>query len=213
MIDNQKLNLILASGSRSRKSLLNGAGIAFTAHPADIDESIIKTQNTKLGINPAQTAQDLADAKALYVGHIISQEKPSALVLGSDQICHLNGQILDKPGSKANLSAHLQQLTGKTHTLTSALSIVQNGKIIFRHKDAAHLTMYDLNEAEIADYIKRAGDDVIHAAGGYHLEAIGVQLFKQIEGSYFTILGLPLLPLIEFLRDHGYKNNKQRGEF
>lgn len=208
MINNQKLNLILASSSQSRKSLLNGADIAFTAHPADIDENIIKAKNTKLGIKPAQTAQDLADAKALYVSQIISLANPSTLILGSDQICHLDGKILNKPGSKTNLFAHLQQLSGKTHILTSALSIVQNGKIIFRHKDAAHLTMYDLDEAEIEDYIKRASDAVLNAAGGYHLEAIGVQLFKQIEGSYFTILGLPLLPLIEFLRDHHYKHHK-----
>lgn len=208
MINNKKLNLILASGSQSRKNLLNGADIAFTAHPADIDESIIKNQNIKLGIKPAQTAQDLADAKALYVSKIVSPANPMALILGSDQVCHLDGQILDKPGSKANLLNHLQQLSGKTHILTSALSIAQNGKIIFRHKDAAHLTMYDLNEAALKNYIKRAGDEVIHAAGGYHLEAIGVQLFKQIDGNYFTILGLPLLPLIEFLRDHQYDDDK-----
>lgn len=208
MIDNKNLNLILASSSQSRKNLLNGADIAFTAQPADIDESIIKAKNIKAGITPAQTAQDLADAKALYVSKIVSSANPTALILGSDQICHLDGQILDKPRTKTNLLAHLQELSGKTHNLTSALSIVQNGKIIFRHKDAAHLTMYDLNEAEIQNYIKRAADNVIYAAGGYHLEAIGVQLFKQIDGNYFTILGLPLLPLIEFLRDYQYKDHK-----
>ncbi|MBL1240424.1 MAG: Maf-like protein [OCS116 cluster bacterium] len=204
MIDNEQLNLILASNSLGRKSLLNGANIAFTALPADIDEDIIKRKNIQLGIEPAQTAQDLADAKALYVSKLVSVENRSALILGSDQICHLHGMILDKPGDKANLLGHLQQLSGKTHILTSALSIVQNGQVVFRVKEEARLTMYDLSAAEIADYIEQADDDVVNAAGGYHLEAIGVQLFRQIEGSYFTILGLPLLPLIEFLRGTQY---------
>ena len=202
MIDNEQLNLILASNSQSRKSLLNGANIAFTAQAADIDESVIKIKNVKAGVKPAQTAQDLADAKALYIGKIVAQANPSALVLGSDQICHLDGQILDKPGNKVKLMTHMQSLNGKTHILTAALTVVKNQKIIFQYKDEAHLTMYDLSQAEIEDYIQRAGDEVMNAAGGYHLEAVGVQLFKRIEGSYFTILGLPLLPLIEFLRQH-----------
>lgn len=205
MIDNQQLNLILASNSQARKALLTKAGITFKIHPADINEDIIKNNNIKLAIDPAQTAQDLADAKALHVGKIISNKNPSALILGSDQICHIDGQILNKPASQTRLFEHIEYLSGKTHTLSSALTIVQNGQIIFQHQDTAKLTMYDLNQAQINDYIERAADNVVDAAGGYHLESIGLQLFKKIEGSYFTILGLPLLPLIEFL--HDYQDN------
>ncbi|MCJ8323878.1 MAG: Maf-like protein [Rhizobiales bacterium] len=196
MIDNQKLDLILASNSQGRKALLTGADIKFKAHAANIDEAIIKTRNQSLGFPPAQTAQDLADAKALFV----SKQYPSKLTLGSDQVCHLNGDIIDKPGSTDRLFAHIEKLNGKTHILTSAISIAQNGKIIFRYSDDAHLTMYNLSADEIKNYVNRASEQVVNAAGGYHLEAIGVQLFKNIDGSYFTILGLPLLPLIEFLR-------------
>lgn len=197
MIDNQQLDLILASNSHGRKALLTGADIRFKAHPANINEDIIKNKNNLLGLSPAQTAQDLADAKAL----IVSQQNLTKLVLGSDQICHLNAQILNKPGSKENLFGHIQKLSGKTHILTSAFSIAQQGKIIYRYSDDACLTMYDLTVDEIKDYVNRASDQVVNAAGGYHLEAIGVQLFRKIEGSYFTILGLPLLPLVEFLKD------------
>lgn len=197
MIDNQKLDLILASNSQGRKALLTGADIKFKAQAADIDEDVIKNNNQSLGLSPAQTAQDLADAKALFV----SQQYQSQLVLGSDQVCHLNGQLINKPGSTDKLFAHIQKLNGKTHILTSAISIAQNGKIIFRCSDDARLTMYNLSTDEIENYVNRASEQVVNAAGGYHLEAIGVQLFKKIDGSYFTILGLPLLPLIEFLRD------------
>lgn len=195
MIDNDKLDLILASSSQSRKNLLNGAGIDFTAKSPDVDEAIIKQHNLKLGVLPQQTAQDLADAKAL----IVSQQNRACLTLGSDQICHLHGEIFDKPGNKDGLFKHLRTLSGKTHTLTSAMSMALDGKIIFRYKDHAQLTMYKLSDDDIRHYIECASDDVVNAAGGYHLEDVGVQLFKRIEGSYFTVLGLPLLPLIEFL--------------
>lgn len=198
MIDNQQLDLILASNSQARKALLKGADIDYIAIAADIDEDIIKRKNIALGCSPSQTAQDLADAKAI----LVSQRHQKSLVLGSDQICHLNGEILNKPSNRQSLTAHIQKLNGKTHILSSALSVAQNGKIIFQFCDDAHLTMYELSQAEIEDYVTRASDQVVNAAGGYHLEAVGVQLFKQINGSYFTILGLPLLPLIEFLKHY-----------
>ncbi len=198
MIDNQQLDLILASNSAGRKALLTGANIKFRAIASDLDEDIIKHDNQKRGLSPRQTAQDLADAKAF----LISKQNRSALILGSDQICHLEGEILNKPGKLENLFGHIKRLSGHTHILTSAISIAYNDQIIYRHSDDAKLTMYDLSDVEIADYVAHASDQVVNAAGGYHLEHIGVQLFKQIEGSYFTILGLPLLPLIGFLNQY-----------
>ncbi|NRA86203.1 MAG: Maf-like protein [Rhizobiales bacterium] len=201
MIDNEKLNLILASNSKGRKALLTGANINFLAIAANIDEDIIKNRNHSLGFSPKQTAQDLADEKAIFV----SLQNQTALVLGSDQVCHLDNEILNKPGNKQRLFNHIKKLTGETHILTSAFSIALNGKIIFRHSDDALLTMYELGDEDINTYIAKASDDVVNSAGGYHLEAVGVQLFKKIEGSYFTILGLPLLPLIAFLNDYQTK--------
>lgn len=205
MIDNEKLNLVLASQSQARKNLLTGAGIGFEAIASGIDEQIIKRQNAMLKKSPADTAQDLADAKAIFV----SKVNLNKLVLGSDQICHLGGEILNKPKTKVNLFAHLKALSGQKHILTSAISIALNGDIIYRHKDNAHLTMYELSDDEINAYIQQADDDVVNAAGGYHLEACGVQLFRHIEGSYFTILGLPLLPLIEFLKQYLKKTGEK----
>lgn len=205
MIDNQHLDLILASNSKGRKALLFGANIKFLAKAANLDEDIIKNKNIKNNISARQTAQDLADAKAIF----ISQQNIEQLVLGSDQICHLNNQILNKPGNKETLFQHIKQLCGKTHILTSALSIALNGEVIFRSSDDAYLTMYDLHDAEIHAYIKVASDEVVNSAGGYHLESVGVQLFSKIDGSYFTILGLPLLALIGFLKQ--YQNDKGNG--
>ncbi len=202
MINNTDLNLILASNSQARKSLLLNADISFKAIPANIDEDIIKQKNIKLNISPEQTAQDLADAKALFV----SKANQLGLILGSDQICHIDNQILNKPKTTQKLFERIKKLNGKTHTLTSAFTIVKNNKVIYQYKDDAHLTLYNMSDADINDYINRASDAVLNSAGGYHLEAVGIQLFKKIEGSYFTILGLPLLPLIEFLKT---QNNRQ----
>lgn len=201
MIDNQQFNLILASNSQARKSLLTNAGIAFEVVVAGIDEDIIKNHNMELNIAPAQTAQDLADAKAI----IVSLQNRSVLTLGSDQICHMDGEIFNQAGHVDKLFENLRRLSGKTHVLTSALAFALNGDIIFRYQDAAHLTMYELSDVEIDNYIKAADDDVIFAAGGYHIESIGVQLFKKIDGSYFTIMGLPLLAVLDFLRTYEKK--------
>lgn len=198
MSNNKQMKIILASKSQARKTLLTNAGIGFEAIAADIDEDIIKNNNVSLGIKPAQTAQDLADAKA----KIVSLQNRTLLVLGSDQICHMDGEIFNKPAKKDRLFGHLQKLSGKTHTLTSAISIALDGEVIFRFEDAAHLTMYNLTAEEIDTYIQNASADVIYAAGGYHIESIGVQLFQKIEGSYFTIMGLPILAVIDFLRNY-----------
>ncbi|MGL1920455.1 MAG: Maf family protein [Hyphomicrobiales bacterium] len=198
MSNNKQMKIILASKSQARKTLLTNAGIGFEAIAADIDEDIIKNNNASLGIIPAQTAQDLADAKA----KVVSLQNRTLLVLGSDQICHMDGEIFNKPAKKDRLFGHLQKLNGKTHTLTSAISIALDGEVIFRFEDAAHLTMYNLTAEEIDTYIQNASADVIYAAGGYHIESIGVQLFQKIEGSYFTIMGLPILAVIDFLRNY-----------
>lgn len=207
MIDNVKLNLILASNSPTRKAMLNAAGLEFTSQSAELDENIIKLRNMDLAIAPPQTAQDLADAKAMAVAKNVSKQNQSALILGSDQICHMDGHLFSKPLRKAKLFNQLKQLNGKTHTLSTAICIILNGQIIFRHLDTAHLTMYALSDAEISDYVERASDDVLNTAAGYHMEQIGVQLFEKIDGDHFAILGLPIVPLIGFLKQHISKIN------
>lgn len=192
------MKLILASQSATRKRLLTNAGIDFMAVSSNIDENVIKARNLKYGILPSQTAQDLADEKAL----IVAAQNPDIWVLGADQICHMQGEIFNQPQDGDNLSDQMRRLCGQTHILTTAISVALNGQIIYQYKDDAMLTMYDMDEHEINDYVRRATPDVLYAAGGYHLESIGVQLFKKIDGSYFSILGLPLLPLIGFLRLH-----------
>lgn len=199
------MKLILASQSPTRKKLLTNAGIGFTAISANIDEHIIKAKNLKHGILPSQTAQDLADEKVLTV----AAQNPDMWVLGADQICHMQGKIFNQPQDSDNLSDQMRLLCGQTHILTTAISIAINGQIIFQYKDDAMLTMYDMDEHEINDYVRRATPDVLYTAGGYHLESIGVQLFKEINGSYFSILGLPLLPLIGFLRSHSHDRGKR----
>lgn len=199
MIDNEQLKLVLASNSPTRKAMLSAAGIKFTTQSAQLDENIIKRNNDKLGIAPAQTAQDLATAKAMAVAKNVSPQNQSALILGADQICHMDGELFSKPGTKTKLFDQIKQLNGKTHTLSSAICIILNGEIIFQTIDEAHLTMYKMSDAEISNYVERAAGDVLNTAAGYHIEQIGVQLFKKINGSHFTILGLPLLPLFGFL--------------
>lgn len=201
MIGKKQVNLILASNSQARKNLLTNAGIGFEVVAAGIDEAAIRENNDKLGIEPNQTAQDLADAKAKFV----SLQNRSVLTLGSDQICHMDGEIFNQAGHVEKLFENLRRLSGKTHILTSALAFALDGDIIFRYKDVAHLTMYELSDAEIDNYIEAAADDVVFAAGGYHIESIGVQLFEKIDGSYFTIMGLPLLAVVDFLKTYEQK--------
>jgi len=190
--------LILASGSRARRQMLQAAGLAFTVVPADIDERAIR--GALLGgnavIDPGGVAEALARAKA----EAVSRDHPKALVIGADQVLALGSQLFDKPADADGARDCLLKLRGRTHQLHSAVALAQGGAVIWVHTKAAHLTMRNFSELSLAEYLARAGAALCESVGAYQIEGPGIQLFERVEGDYFTILGLPLLPLLEELR-------------
>jgi septum formation protein len=189
-------NLILASTSKTRQALLHNAGIAFTAMAPNTDEASLKTKHQD---QPAhEMALILAKAKALSLAPY--SHRP---VLGADQTLLFDGKIFDKPQNLDEAKSHLRQLSGQTHILQSAMAIAENNTIIWTSVNEAKLTMRKLSATFIDEYVAREAPHILHSVGAYQLEASGIQLFDKIEGDYFTILGLPLLPLLQFLRHRG----------
>lgn len=186
--------LILASQSRARQMLLANAGIDFEAAPAHIDERAI--QDAAGAASPSAIAARLAREKALAM----SARKPGRHVVGADQTLALGERLFNKPDGRAQALAQLQALSGNRHDLHSAIAVARDGKVLFEHVAIARLTMRPLRESEIVTYLDEAGDAVTSSVGAYQLEGLGVHLFERIEGDHFTILGLPLLPLLAFLR-------------
>jgi septum formation protein len=186
--------LILASQSRARQALLTNAGIDFEAVPADVDERAL--QKTSGLSAPGEIAALLARAKALSV----SQQKPGKLVVGADQTLALGMRLFSKPANRMLAAEQLRALAGHSHELHSAVAVAREGKILFDHVAIARMSMRRLGEAEIEAYLDEAGEAVTSSVGAYQLEGLGVHLFERIEGDHFTILGLPLLPLLAFLR-------------
>jgi septum formation protein len=189
-----KDQLILASQSRARQMLLANAGISFDAVPADIDERAV--QQASGLTTPGEIAALLAREKALWV----SSRQVSKYVIGADQTLALGDQLFSKPAGRTQAAAQLRALAGRTHELHSAIAVARDGKILFAEIAIAHMTMRPLDEAGIDAYLDAAGEAVTSSVGAYQLEGLGVQLFERIEGDHFTILGLPLLPLLAFLR-------------
>jgi septum formation protein len=186
--------LILASQSCARKMLLKNAGIAFEAIPADIDERGIQQ---KSGLTaPGEIAALLAEQKAAFV----STRHPGRYVVGADQTLALGTKLFSKPAGRTEAAAQLRTLAGQTHELHSAIAVVCDGATLFTDVSVARMTMRALDEAAIDTYLDAAGEVVTTSVGAYQLEGLGVHLFKKIEGDHFTILGLPLLPLLDFLR-------------
>jgi septum formation protein len=186
--------LILASQSLARRELLANAGITFDAMPADIDERGIQQ---KSGLKaPGEIAALLAERKAAF----ISLRHPGRYVLGADQILALGDRMFSKPAGREQAAEQLAILAGRTHELHSALAVVCDGATLFSNASVAHMTMRKLDDAAINAYLDAAGDKVTTSVGAYQLEGLGVHLFELIEGDHFTILGLPLLPLLSFLR-------------
>ncbi len=186
--------VILASQSRARQMLLGNAGIGFDAVPADIDERAVQK---KSGLtSPGEIAGLLAREKALFV----SSRNPGRYVIGADQTLALRERLFSKPSGRAQAAEQLRLLAGNTHALHSAVAVIRDGKILFSNVSVAKMSMRQLSDSEIPVYLDAAGDAVTTSVGAYQLEGLGVHLFERIEGDHFTILGLPLLPLLAFLR-------------
>jgi septum formation protein len=186
--------LILASQSRARQTLLANAGIAFEAIPAGIDEREIQRAS---GLTAASdVAALLAKEKALWV----SSRQPDRIVVGADQTLASRNRLFSKPAGRAQAAEQLHALAGNSHELHSAIAIARDGTTMFETVAVARMTMRPLTEAEIDHYLDEAGSTVTTSVGAYQLEGLGVHLFERIEGDHFTILGLPLLPLLAFLR-------------
>jgi septum formation protein len=190
--------VVLASGSRTRREMLHAAGLAFTVVPADIDETSIRDALLAGGaeIEAAEIAVRLARAKA----ETVSRDRPRALVIGADQILALGSEIFEKPRDIVMARECLLRLRGKAHQLHSAVALAEQGRVSWMHTSTAHLTMREFSTAALDDYLARAGPVVCEAVGAYQIEGPGIQLFDRIDGDYFTILGLSLLPLLEELR-------------
>ncbi|MGL4405256.1 MAG: Maf family nucleotide pyrophosphatase [Notoacmeibacter sp.] len=193
--------LILASNSRHRAKLLTDVGLEFSGHHPQIDERAID-QTLGQDVSPEDRAQILAQAKALAV----SEEFPSALVLGCDQILALGDEIIHKAVDFEAARATLLKLSGQTHTLYSALALAKNGEIIWSFTAPVHMTMRKLNPENIGRYLALTQESILSSVGCYQIEGPGLQLFEKIDGDYWSIIGLPLLPLLAELRARGEIN-------
>lgn len=190
-----KTPLILASQSSARKMLLANAGLEFKAVTADIDERGIQAAS-RLS-NPREIGLLLAREKAKAV----SANHPGSYVIGADQTLALGGRLFNKPAGRAEALAQLRDLAGTSHELNSAVAVAHDGKIVFNDVSVARMTMRQMTESELSTYLDAAGAAVTTSVGAYQLEGLGIHLFERIEGDHFTILGLPLLPLLAFLRN------------
>ncbi|UXT58438.1 Maf-like protein [Agrobacterium fabrum] len=192
-----KQELILASSSASRQMLMRNAGLTFSAIPAAIDERALDEQLERDGASPEEVALELARAKALAVSAL----HPQALVLGCDQTMALGTRVYHKPKTMAEAATHLLSLSGKIHRLNSAAVLVQKGEVVWQTVSCAELAVRTLSDEFVSRHLQRVGEKALSSVGAYQLEGEGIQLFNSIEGDYFTILGLPLLPLLAKLRD------------
>lgn len=191
--------LILASASVARRALLEAAGLEFEVIPADIDETAIR--DAILEKTSGAEAADVASVLASEKARVVSIEHGDALVIGADQVLALGGKIFSKAGSLSEAREHLVMLRGRTHDLVSAVALARNGVVHWQTTSTAVMTMRNYSDEFLGAYLKRAGDRVLGSVGCYELERLGVQLFEQMEGDYFTILGIPLLALLARLRE------------
>ncbi|WP_412050500.1 Maf-like protein [Hoeflea sp. Naph1] len=188
-------DLILASASPFRKMLLQNAGLKFVSQPAQIDERAV--EETVQGLDAEDLATILAEAKAQDV----SSRHPGAVVIGSDQTLSLDGEIFHKPENMDQARRRLLKLSGRTHLLNSAVVLARDGETLWRHVSVARMTMRQLDPGFVGRHLANVGDRALSSVGAYQFEGEGIQLFERIEGDYFAIVGLPLLPLLAHLRE------------
>lgn len=192
--------LVLASQSTGRRRLLRAAGIEHDADTPDLDEEAAKARLVAQGVPASALAQALAEQKAVGV----SARRPGELVLGCDQTLSLDdGTRFDKAGSLRQLRQQLLSLSGHTHSLFSAMTIAEGGRTLWRHLSVSRLTMRTLSPDFVDAYLDAEGEALLGCVGGYRVEGRGVQLFERIEGSHYAIIGLPLIPLLDYLRQRG----------
>lgn len=192
------MTLILASKSAARRAVLDGAGVAYQAVVAGVDEDAVKVEMLARGASPLEVADALAELKAIRVSRTLA-----GFVIGADQTLDLNGQLYDKAEDVTAARARLKLLRGKTHKLHSAVVVARDGVPIWRELATASLTMRDFSDSFLETYLTDEGDAALGSVGCYRLEGLGAQLFSRIDGDYFTILGLPLMGLLEMLRQQG----------
>lgn len=191
--------LILASGSPARSAMLRGAGLDFEVVPADVNEAALREHLVADGAGISDIAAALAEFKAATV----ARQHPEALVIGADQLLVLGHEIFEKPKDVREAREHLQRLRGQTHELVSAVALVRGDALLWAHADEARLHMRDFSDDWLERYLASDDPGLTQSVGAYRLEGPGAQLFDRIEGDYFTVLGLPLLPLLDVLREAG----------
>lgn len=192
--------LILASASAARAALLRNAGVTVDCLPARIDEEAARQAFDAEGRSPRDQADALAEMKAAKV----AGRRPEAVVIGCDQVLDFQGRVLGKPDSVDAARAQLQMLRNESHKLLSAVVLYEQGRPVWRHIGEVRLTMRDMSDKYLAQYLLRNGNGLLDTVGGYKLEAEGARLFSRIEGDYFTVLGLPLIPLLGYLGQRGF---------
>ena len=191
--------IVLASASQSRAALLEGAGLDVLIRPADIDEKVIKEECRRDDLDVATTAARLAWEKSEKISNLL----PNAVVIGADQMLDCDGDWLDKPVDMNAAAESLRLLRGQKHELVTSVSITCAGQERWHHTDRATLVMREFSDEFLQEYLDRIGEAALSSVGAYQLEGLGAQLFERIDGDYFTILGLPLLPVLDYLRDEG----------
>ncbi len=192
------MSVLLASMSAARRRMLEAAGVVFEVLAPACDEEAAKRDLRALGRLPQAQAEALAELKAKSVS-----DQTSAYVIGADQILAVDGVAFDKPENRAEARQQLLRLRGRSHELVTAVAVAKNGEIVWRITVVPRLTMRRFSEAFLDDYMKCAGEDVLRSVGAYQLEGLGAQLFERIEGDYVSVFGLPLMPLMAFLREQG----------
>jgi septum formation protein len=191
--------LVLASKSAPRRALLEAAGIPLGIDPADIDERAAEAASPAEAATPEGAALLLARAKAFET----AKRNPGRVVLGADQTLALGSERFSKPKSREAARAQLRKFSGKTHALHSGIAVVRDANVLFETVSSAHLTMHDFSDPFLDAYLDEAGERVMQSVGAYQLESVGVNLFAKIEGDHFTILGMPLMPLLGYFRSSG----------